>query len=68
MFTVLFHQIEDLNNSSILSYFVGQVDVTNERIQFIEQKLIDKNKCEWFFNTTALANSMLKQCDAVNHI
>ena len=51
MFNVLIDQIEHLNNSSIQSYFVGQICVTNEIIQFSERKLIDKSRCEMSFNT-----------------
>ena len=46
MFAVLINQIEHLSNSSIRSYCVGQVYVTNEIIQLSEQKLINKNKYE----------------------
>ena len=42
MFTVLIDQTEQLNNSPIQSYCVGQVYVTNKIVQFSEQKLIDK--------------------------
>ena len=38
MVTVLFDQIEHLNNPSIQSYGVVLVHVTNELIQFNEQK------------------------------
>ena len=68
MFTVLIDQIEDLDNFSIQSYCVGQVNETNEIIQFSKQKLIDQNRCEWFSNTVAPVNSMLRQYDAVDHI
>ena len=68
MFTGLIDQIAHLNNSTIQSYCVGQVYVTNEIIQFGERKLIDKNRCEWSFNTIAPANSMLRQYNAVDHI
>ena len=50
------------------SYCVGQVYVINEIIQFSERKLIDKNRCEWSFNTIAPVNSMLWQYNAVDHI
>ena len=68
MFTVLIDQIEHLDNSSIKSYCVGQVYVTNEIIQFSERKLIDKVRCEWSFNAIALAAFMLRRYDAVDHI
>ena len=68
MFIVLIDQIEHLDDSSTQNYCVGQVYVTNEIIQFSEQKLIDKNKCEWSLNTIAPSNSMLRQYDAVDHI
>ena len=58
MFAVLIGQIEHLDSSSIRSYCVGQVYVTNEIIQFNEQKLIDKIRCEWCFNSIPPANSM----------
>ena len=64
MFTVLNDQIEHLDNSSIQSYCVGKVFVTNEIIQFSEQKLVDKNSCEWSFYSITPANSMLRQCYA----
>ena len=67
MFSVLIDQIEYINNFSIKSCCVGQVYVINEIIQFSEQKLIDKNMCEWSFNTIAVANFMLRHCDAVNY-
>ena len=60
--------IEHFDNSSTQSYCAGQVYVTNEIVQFSERKLIDKNRCEWSFNTIAPANSMLRQNDAVDHI
>ena len=66
MFAVLIDQIEHLDNFSTLqTYCVGQVYLTNEIIQFSERKVIDKNRCEWSFNTIAPANSMLRQYDAV---
>ena len=37
-------------------------------ILFSERKMIDKNSCEWSFNTIVPANSMLKQYDTVGHI
>ena len=43
MFIALNDQIELLDNSSILSYCVRQVYVTNKIIQSSERKLIDKN-------------------------
>ena len=43
--------IEQLNNSFMQSYCVGQVHATNETIHFSEQKLIDKNRYEWSFET-----------------
>ena len=60
MFIVMIDQIEHLNNFSIQSYFVEQDYVTNELIQYSEQKLIDKNWCEWSFKLTQFAptNSM----------
>ena len=43
--------------------------MTNEIIQFSEQKLIDKNRCEWSFSSIAPATSMLRKYDdAVGHI
>ena len=58
MFAVLIGQIEHLDSSSVRSYCVGQVYVTNEIIQFNEQKFIDKIRCEWCFNAIPPANSM----------
>ena len=68
MFTVLIEQIKHFDKSSIHSNCVGQVNVTNEITQFSEQKLNDENRCEWFFNAIAPATSVLKQCDAVDHV
>ena len=69
MLTALIDQIEQLDNiSSAQSYFVRLVYVTNEIIQFSERKLIDKNRCEWSFNTIASANCTLRQYVAVHHI
>ena len=45
MLTVIIDQIDYRDNSAKQSYCVGQVYVTNEIIQFSEQKLIDK-RCE----------------------
>ena len=50
------------------SYCVAQVNVINEEIQFNEQILIDKNMRERSFNAIVAANSMLRQCDVVDHI
>ena len=60
MFTVLIDHIEHLHDSSSQSYCVGQVNVTNEMIQFSERKLIYRNRCKRTFNTIALSNSMLR--------
>ena len=59
MFIVLIEQIEHLDNSSIQSYFVGQVYETNEIIQFCDRELIDKSRCELSFNAIAPASFML---------
>ena len=66
MFIVLIDEIENLDNSFTQSNCVVQVNVTNETIQFCEQKLIDKNRCEWSFNTIAPAYSKLRQYDLVD--
>ena len=49
MFTILFNQIEHLDNFSIQSYCVEQFYLTNEIIQFSERKLINKSGFEWYF-------------------
>ena len=46
-------------------YCVDQVYGTNEINQFRERKLTDIHSCEWSLNTTAPANSMLRQYDTV---
>ena len=53
--------------SIIFLYKVGQVYAVNEIIQLSEQKLIDKNRCEWSFNTLAPTNSILRQYDTLNY-
>ena len=68
LFAVLIDQIEHLDNSSILSYGVGQVYVTIEINQSSKQKLIDKSRFEWYFNTITPAYFMLRQYDAVHLI
>ena len=66
MFTALINQIAHRGKSSVQSYCVGQIYVTNEIIQFIDRKLININGCEWSFNTIATANFILRHYDTVD--
>ena len=53
---------------SIIPLYKVIVSETNEIIQFSKRQLIHKNSCEQSFNPITLANSMLRQNDAVDHI